>query len=155
MASRPRRPKAFYDTSVLVAASVRAHPHHAASVAVLAGATNNTGACAAHSLAELYATLTALPLSPRIHPSDAFDAVTHRARTLHYIALDAAEIEFAIREAATRHAVSGQICDALILAAAKRSKADIVYTWDVGHFRRLASESLAARIQTPPPVSDR
>jgi predicted nucleic acid-binding protein len=155
VASRPHRPKAFYDTSVLVAASVRAHPRHAASAAVLAGTTKKTGFCASHSLAELYATLTALPLSPRVHPSDAFDAVEHRADTLHAIALNAAEFRIAIREAAARHAVSGQIYDALILAAAETSKAEIVYTWDVGHFRRLASESLAPRIQTPPPVSDR
>jgi len=142
--------KTFFDTSVLVAASVRAHPHHAPSVAALSLVTPGAGACAAHTLAELYATLTALPLVPRVHPTDALAAVQHRARSLTPIVLVRNDVLYAIAQAAARHAVSGQIYDALILAAAERSKADIVYTWNVDHFRRLASPTMASRIQSPP-----
>jgi predicted nucleic acid-binding protein len=142
--------RAFFDTSVLVAASVRAHPHHVPSVAVLSRIAPGAGACAAHTLAELYATLTALPLVPRVHPTDALAAVQHRAKTLTPVVLAKNDVLYAIAQAAAKHAVSGQIYDALILAAAEKSKADIVYTWNVEHFRRVASPNMEARIQPPP-----
>lgn len=60
------------------------------------------------------------------------------------------EMLYAIEQAAARHAVSGQIYDALILAAAERSNAEVIYTWNVEHFRRVASASITPRIQPPP-----
>ena len=65
--------KALLDSSVLVAAHLPAHPDHLASSAWLRQAT--VGAyeliVAAHSLAEVYAVLTRLPLRPPISPKAA------------------------------------------------------------------------------------
>ena len=140
---------AFVDTTVMVAAAVRAHPHHQRSSALLAGLPPESGFCAAHSLAELYATLTALPLMPRIHPADAAAAVRHRSRTLRAVALTAEEHLEAVLSAAAFGAVTGQVYDALILAAAVKSGAELIYTWNVRHFERVADPAVASRLRVP------
>jgi predicted nucleic acid-binding protein len=133
----------------MVAAAVRAHPHHERSSAVLAAMPPGTGFCAAHSLAELYATLTALPLVPRIHLADAAAAVRHRSDTLRAVALTGDEQVHAVLSAAEHGAVTGQVYDALILAAAAKSDAEIIYTWNIRHFERLAEPALARRLRVP------
>jgi predicted nucleic acid-binding protein len=61
------------DTSVLVAAMVEAHPAHEQAFPWLKRAISGSDSVlvAAHSLAELYAILTTLPVEPRISPTDA------------------------------------------------------------------------------------
>ena len=56
------------DTSVLVAAMVEAHPMHRMALPCLRRVKDGTdrGFVSAHSLAELYAILTRLPVRPRI-----------------------------------------------------------------------------------------
>jgi predicted nucleic acid-binding protein len=60
--------KVLFDTSVLVAAMVVNHPRHAVCLPWLEAvkAQHHAGAIATHTLAEVYAVLTRLPLSPRI-----------------------------------------------------------------------------------------
>lgn len=145
--SSPR--SVFFDTTVLVAAAIRAHPHHDRSTAVLAALAHGTGSCAAHSLAELYATLTALPIVPRIHPADAAAAVRHRAHTLDTVTLTADEHLQAVLAAAERGATSGHVYDALILAAAAKSNADTIYTWNIRHFERFADAPTARKLRLP------
>src|ERR1700689_3053482 len=58
--------KWFFDTSVLVAALLPGHPHHARSFPVFASATRKQAACAAHSLAEAYSTFTNYPGKERM-----------------------------------------------------------------------------------------
>jgi predicted nucleic acid-binding protein len=140
---------AFVDTTVMVAAAVRAHPHHQRSNDLLAALPPESGCCAAHSLAELYATLTALPLMPRIHPADAAAAVRHRARTLRAIALTADEQLHAVLSAAELGVVTGQVYDVLSLAAAAKSGAEIIYTCNIRHFERVAEPTLARRLRVP------
>jgi hypothetical protein len=60
--------KAFFDTSVLVGAFYGDHPRHAACLRLLEDASKKTHSCAAHSVAELYAVMTRLPVRPRITP---------------------------------------------------------------------------------------
>ena len=65
----------FCDTSVLVAACVRRHPHHARAQPVLADIARGTagvrGVMSTHSVAELYSALTMMPVQPRILPFEA------------------------------------------------------------------------------------
>ena len=60
--------KALFDTTVLVAALVERHPAHQQSFGWLKKAESKAveGFVATHSLAELYAALTTLPVRPRI-----------------------------------------------------------------------------------------
>jgi len=56
----------FLDTSVFIAAFWGDHPQHAPSIALLKAATPATASCAAHSVAEVYSTMTRLPVKPSI-----------------------------------------------------------------------------------------
>jgi len=61
----------LFDTSTLVAAMVAGHPAHTVALPLLLRVKEktDTGLVAAHSLAELYAILTRLPVTPRISPA--------------------------------------------------------------------------------------
>ena len=67
---RSRSVKILFDTSVLVAAMVEPHPNHDSAFGWLQRAKANAIECivCSHTLAELYAVLTALPVSPKISP---------------------------------------------------------------------------------------
>ena len=54
--------KAFFDSFVFVAAFWSGHVHHSASLPLLASANKKQAAYGVHSLAEVYATMTALPI---------------------------------------------------------------------------------------------
>ena len=56
----------FLDTSVFVAAFWGEHPQHGPSIALLKSATPATASCAAHTVAEVYSTMTRLPVKPPI-----------------------------------------------------------------------------------------
>jgi predicted nucleic acid-binding protein len=64
------------------------------------------------------------------------------------ITLDGAEY-FDTIDAMSRRGMSGAVIyDALILACARKVRADRIYTWNVRHFRAVAPD-LAAKIVTP------
>ena len=65
--------KHFFDTSVLVAALERGHPHHERASPKLQSVVDGavTGFMGIHSLAETYVALTRMPVVPRIQPEDA------------------------------------------------------------------------------------
>src|SRR6266851_3182637 len=70
----------FFDTNVLVAASERSHPHYAQAWPALrrVAAGKDKGFMSAHSIAEVYAALTRLPVQPRIHPAEAVRIITDK-----------------------------------------------------------------------------
>ena len=65
--------KVFFDTSVLVAASEQGHPHYGQAWSALRRVINrkDQGFISVHSIAEVYAVLTRLPVQPCIHPAEA------------------------------------------------------------------------------------
>jgi predicted nucleic acid-binding protein len=140
--------KFFFDTSVLVAASVEVHEHHARSLAVFSRADRRTACCAAHSLAELYSTLTRLPGKIRVRAEDALLVLDSVEERLEIVSLDAREYRRAIRFAATGGIVGGTIYDALLGWCALKAGATRIYTWDVSDFQRLGDE-IAAKVQSP------
>src|SRR6202790_1515395 len=122
--------KSFFDTSVLVATSVEGHEHHERSFALFIAADRKTACCAAHSLAELYATLTRLPgkFPPSADQAMFFlDSVEER---LEFISLDPREYRLAIREAATAGIVGGTIYYPCLGGRALKPRAPRIYTWD-------------------------
>jgi len=60
----------LFDTSTLIAALIESHPHNARVLPQFQRVKEgkDTGVISAHSLAELYATLTNYPIKPS-HPS--------------------------------------------------------------------------------------
>lgn len=139
----------FCDTTVLVAASDTAHQHHAPSLAVVAKASPDDAFCAAHSLAELYATLTAVPTPRMRRVDDVLAGVEQAARTFKPVVLTASDYLWVLRHVAAAGARSGQVYDALILKCAEKCGAKAVYTWNSAHFTRVAWPAMISLIRTP------
>jgi predicted nucleic acid-binding protein len=138
----------FFDTSVLVAAFWGAHVHHRASVTRLGTASKKESACSIHSLAEVYAVMTALPVKPLIPPEQALLFVEEVRDRLTLVSLTSEEYFAAIQRTAALGFTSGRVYDALLLACAAKVKAQTIYTWNLKHYQALAPE-LSARILTP------
>lgn len=140
--------RCFLDTSVLVPVFVDEHPHHEASLAVFLRADKKHASCGAHSLAEVYSTLTRLPGSHRASATDAMLFLQDMAARLTFISLESEEYWTAISNSAEAGIVGGTIYDALLAFCALKAKVEVIYTWDLDHFRRLGSE-VAKRVRTP------
>jgi len=124
------------------------HPDHEKSLKSFALASKSTGACGAHSLAEVYAVLTRLPIRPAISATDALVFIKEIENRLTVVTLDEKAYLDTIKHAVGINLIGGQIYDALLLKAAEQVKAKSILTWNTGHFRHIAP-SLANRIKTP------
>jgi predicted nucleic acid-binding protein len=138
----------FFDTSVLVAAFLRAHIHHEPSIKRLAAAAKENSACAMHTFAEVYAALTALPVRPVLPPEQVFLFVEDLQGRLTPVSLDPDEYVHTIHRSANQGLAGGRIYDALLLACAAKSQAQVIYTWNLKHFHSIAPH-LAHLIQNP------
>jgi predicted nucleic acid-binding protein len=125
------------DTSVVVAALVRAHPHHARARPWLSSKQATT-VVAAHALAEAWATITALPLEPRVTGAQASEMVRRLRKRVTVIAMSETIYRQAIDRCVLRGLRSGAIYDALHLVAAEARRADTLLTFNVADFVRLA-----------------
>lgn len=141
--------KYFLDTSVFVAAFWGDHPQHAASVALVKKATRESAACAAHSVAEVYSTMTRLPVKPAIPTEQALLFIRQIQERFEVVALDAGEYIETVERLAERGIARSYIFDGVITSAAAKWGAEIIYTWDVDDFLRVAPEEIRGRIQTP------
>jgi predicted nucleic acid-binding protein len=140
--------KSFFDTSVLFASFLDGHEHYRRSFALLADANRKNACCAAHSLSELYATLTRLPGKLGLNVDQALWSLDSVAERLELISLEPTEYRHAIREAANNGIVGGTIYDALLGQCALKARATTIYTWNVAHFRRLGVD-IAGKVRTP------
>lgn len=133
--------KVFFDTSVLVAASEQAHPHHGQAWPALqrVSARKDQGFMSVHSIAEVYAVLTRLPVQPRIHPADAARIVTENILpNFEVVSLARKDYIEALKVVAERGWGGAKIYDALLLGCAVRSGVDRIYTFNLKDFRELA-----------------
>ena len=138
----------FFDTSALVPVFIPGHEHHERSLVAFSTANHSGGYCAAHSLAEVYATLTRLPGKYRAAPEQAILCLETIEERLNVVALEVAEYLSAIREAAGVGIQGGSLYDALLGACAVKAKADILYTWNTRDFQRLGA-NVSKRVRTP------
>jgi len=140
--------KHFFDTTVLVAAVLEEHPNHPASFRAFSTATRTNAFCAAHSVAEMYATLTRLPGKQRLSADQALLVLSAVEDRLTIVPLDSREYLAAIRKFAALGVIGGTVYDGLIATSALKSKANVFYTWNVAHFLLLGSE-IAQKVRTP------
>ena len=140
--------KEFFDTSVLIGAFWRGHLHHEASLKLVSAAKKRKSACAAHTLAEVYATMTALPVKEVIPPDQALLFVQETRERFTIVSLGEDEYFQTIQQAAARGFVSGRVYDALLLQCAAKVKAETIYTWNLKHFRAIRPDD-AHRMRTP------
>ena len=80
--------KAFFDTSVLVPVFYGDHIHHRASLALFIQFDKSTGCCGAHSLAEVFSTLTRMPGKHRISGEQAVLFIGSIRERLSIVALN-------------------------------------------------------------------
>lgn len=143
--------KILIDTSVLVAALVDSHPAYARSRPHLAAASQRKFEClvAAQTLAEAFATLTRLAVSPRIAPAQADSLLQEDVRPhVTVVALSADDYWAVLNSQARLGLAGGTVYDALLLRAARKARADRILTLNRLHFRRVAPD-IADKIVEP------
>jgi predicted nucleic acid-binding protein len=131
--------RSLFDTSVLIPVFIEDHEHHERSLKVFVDADKKQDCCAAHSLAELYSTMTRLPGRHRLSGEQALLFLENIRERLTLIALTGDEYHATIKEAATAGVIGGTIYDALIARCALKAKVDAVYTWNTKHFQQFGS----------------
>jgi predicted nucleic acid-binding protein len=139
---------ACFDTSTLVAALLQQHPHHAGAFLRLKAVHDGTiqGFLTTHGLAELFATLTALPLKPRLLPTDV-ERLIRKSVLSHFslIPLGPQEYQDAITLTVAKNLSSGAVYDALHLVGARAAACAALFTLNLRHFQALApGDSLVA-----------
>ena len=137
--------KAFFDTSVLVAGLVESHPAHQSAFPWLkrASAREFEFIVASHTLAELYAVLTRLPVSPKISPGTAYRLVSENIDNVaDVVSLSPAEYWEVVKSVAQLNLVGGVIYDALLAKCAEKSGADLLLTLNPKDFIRVWPEGV-------------
>ncbi len=140
--------RAFFDTSVLLPVFCGDHPRHEASLETFLAHDKKQAACAAHSAAELYATMTRLPVRPRIGGDQAMLFVESLQKRLTLISLESSEYLDMLSGISAKQLAGGIVYDALIAACARKAKASVLYTWNLRDFERLKVED-GPDIRTP------
>jgi len=134
----------FFDTTALVAAMVEDEAHHEFCAEALGNADD--GYASTHSLAECYATLTGGWLGVRLSPADAASLVRQNIHDrLSLVSVSGSEYMKVVEAAGPAGARGGAIYDLLLLACARKAKAQKIYTLNRRHFVALAPD-LAAQI---------
>jgi len=140
--------KGFFDTSVLIPLFYRDHVHHGPSQELFIQFAQSTGCCGAHSLAEVYATLTRMPGKRRISGEQAMLFIGNIRDRLSIITLNGDEYADALQASAALGIVGGGIYDAMLGHCAFKAKAEAIYTWNTRHYA-LCGQKIVARLRTP------
>ena len=107
--------KILFDTSVIVAALLESHPKHERAFPWLKQAKEKEIELivASHTLAELYAVLSTLPIRPRISPAVAWRLIHDSVEAVSKIvSLSSAEYSAVIKQISESGFVGGVIYDA-------------------------------------------
>ncbi len=130
--------KVFFDTSVLVAAMVQSHPMHSRALPWLKRAKEKKFEffISSHTMAELYAVLTTIPLSPRISPGTAWRLIHENVEKLAKIeSLSSSEYSVVIKQMSERGLTGSIIYDALIARSAQKAKVERLLTLNLDDFK--------------------
>jgi predicted nucleic acid-binding protein len=140
--------KGFFDTSVLVPVFYGDHIHHKASLDLFIKFDKATGYCGAHSLAEVYSTLTRMPGKHRVSAEQAMLFVGSIRERLTIIALDGDEYAEALQALSALGIVGGGIYDAMLAHCAIKAQAETIYSWNGRHYTQCGTE-VTRRLRTP------
>jgi len=140
--------KVFLDTSVLVPVFYGDHPHHAASLAVFTRFGKAEASCGAHSLAEVYSTLTRMPGKFRVGGDQVMLFIENIRERLTVVSLSADEYAETLQHFADLGIVGGAIYDALLAGCALKVKAETLFTWNIRHYGQFGAD-ITPRLRTP------
>ena len=135
--------KTLFDTSVIIAALVESHPMHDRAFPWLRQAKANEFefVVAGHTLAELYAVLSTLPIKPRISPLVAQKLIHENIEvSAKIVSLTSVEYSTTIKRLSELGLVGGIVYDALIAKVAEKSKVERLLTLNIKHFKRVWPE---------------
>lgn len=141
----------LFDAPVLLAAMVEGHDDHRRCRRWLARvhAGELTAFVAAHALAEVYATLTRLPVRPRIMPGTARRMVRENIEDVaQIVALSRRNYSLVLDDMAARDLRGAAVYDALAARAAQEADVDRLLTLRVHDFQRAWPDG-GDRIQEP------
>jgi predicted nucleic acid-binding protein len=142
----------FFDTTVLVAASSSSHPHHGQAFPALrrVATGRDKGFISTHSIAEVYAALTRMPVEPRIHPAEAMRIVNDNLLP-HFEVVSLTKKDYLEALAAMKDGgwSGAKMYDALLLCCAIKCSAARIYTFNLADFKLLAPAGVRGRICTP------
>ena len=132
------------DTSILVAALCSWHQSHEASLRALRSAEKDGKLIVpSPALVEAYSVMTRLPSPHRLAPKDAWEALSRSfQKRATVVALTGSDTWRLIHEAADGGVAGGSTYDAVILAAARKGRADRLLTLDREDFQRLADDDI-------------
>ena len=140
--------KILLDTSVLVAAMVETHQLASPWLKRVKNGAD-TGVVSVHTLAELYAILTTLPVKPRISPEVVQKLIVHNVlEVCEVISLPEEDYIIVIDRLSDPGIIGGATYDALILQAGLKANVDQVITLNQKDFCRVHPE-FADRIVSP------
>jgi predicted nucleic acid-binding protein len=140
--------KAFFDTSVLVPVFYGDHLHHRASLDRFIRFDKSTGCCGAHSLAEVFSTLTRMPGKHRTSGEQAMLFIGSIRERLSLVALQGDEYAEVLEASAARGIVGGGIYDAILAHCALKAHAKTIYSWNIRHYVLCGAE-VTQRLRTP------
>lgn len=140
--------RGFFDTSVLVPVFYGDHAHHQASLTRFIQFDRETGCCGAHSLAEVYSTLTRMPGKHRISSEQAMLFISSIRERLAIIALDGSEYADALELSASRGIVGGAIYDAMLAHCALKAGAEMIFSWNIRHYG-LCGDQVVGLLRNP------
>jgi predicted nucleic acid-binding protein len=140
--------KAFFDTSVPIPLFLEDHEHHERSLKAFISSNEKQNYCAAHSLAEVYSTMTRLPGRHRLSGEQVLLFLENIRERLTLVALTGAEYDVTIKEAAEASIIGGTIYDALICRCALKAKVDALYSWNTRHFQQFGP-TIVKRLREP------
>ena len=144
--------KIFLDTNVMVAASVRQHPHFSRADSVLRRCADGMDEAVihAHSLLEFHSAMTQLPRGMAVPPTAVEPLLKEGILPfVRCVALSAREIQQLQKRAGQLGLTGGIIYDLYHLAVAEKEQVGRLYTFNTGHFQQIAPPEFIGRIVSP------
>jgi len=142
--------KILYDTSVLVAVAIADHPRHEVCNRFFneGRSGHHDILVCSHSIAELYSSLTRMPVKPMISPGSARQIIKKNClEGTRIVELHEDDYSKALDLALDLNLSGGMIYDVLLFVAARQAKADRIATLNVRHFSRICPDE-SAMLQT-------
>jgi predicted nucleic acid-binding protein len=131
--------KVLFDTSVLVAALLELHPNHKLAFPWLLNVKKgkHLGFISMHSLAELYAILTTIPIHRKVATNEIWTLISNSIlQYFQIVELTKSDYQQILQLLSTNELRGGIIYDSLIAHAAYKAKVDKLLTFNTKHFKK-------------------
>jgi predicted nucleic acid-binding protein len=143
--------KAFLDSSVLVATFYAHHEFHAPSIDLFLRFRKHEACCGAHSLAEVYSSLTGRSGRDRVTGDEAMLFLGNIRERLTIVSLVDQDYFKVLEESSELAITGGAVYDALLAHCAVKAKAQTIYTWNAKDFTRFGP-AISRRVKRPEPL---